>query len=361
MQIQLCDIWTSDEPYRMLIDNAIMEVINKSSFIGGVYVRSFEENFAKYVGVNHCVGLSSCTAALHLAIESLEIKGKILVPSMTVTADAEAVIQAGCIPVFYDDLESISILPPDIKAIIVVHLYGKPVNMDRVTKIARENSLFVIEDCAQSTGAKFNGRMTGTFGDVSCFSFFPTKILGCYGDGGALLTDSDILADRVSALRNHGRIRGEKHKHHYSGYNYRLDALQAAILDVKLRYLDELIAKRRSAAEMYNKLLLNKYIDRTQIEGYEESVFYVYPIFVENRDLLQKYLKKHGIGTGLHYPIPVHRQPAFEKYCNANLLGADYIANHEISLPMYPGISNDQIEYVCRKIEGFYETQKKVS
>ena len=350
MDIKLCDIWSSDEGYRIQLDNAVLEVINKSSFIGGEYVKTFEDNFAKYLGIDHCVSLSSCTAALHLALEACEIKGKVLVPAMTVTADAEAIIHAGCTPVFYDNLDDIFV-PPDTKAIIVVHLWGDPVDMNKVKEIAKQYNLFIIEDCAQSTGATFEGEMTGTIGDVGCFSFFPTKVLGGYGDGGALVTKSDIVADRVAALRNHGRLKGEKHKHHFVGYNYRLDGLKAAVLDVKLRYLDKAIEKRRSAADIYRRNLPSNVTIPVMNDG---CVYYMYPIFAPKRNELHKFLKKHSIGTGLHYPIPVHKQPAFEEFAARLLPEADRIAEYEISLPMYPAIQGAQIERVCRKVKEFY-------
>lgn len=353
MIIPLSNLWTADEPYRIQIDNAIMEVVNKSAFIGGEYVNKFEENFAKYLGIKYCVGLSSCTAALQLALECLEIKGKVLVPVMTVTADAEAVLHAGCTPVFYDIVEDLYPIDSDIKAIIVVHLYGNPEDMNAIKTIAKQNNLFIIEDCAQSTGATYKGKMTGTFGDVACYSFFPTKVLGGYGDGGALVTNSEMVADRVRALRNHGRLKGEKHKHHLVGYNYRLDGMKAAILDIKLRYLDEFIAKRRRAAAKYDELL--EWMDSkfTMDDG---CVYYMYPVLVEKRKELIKYLKKYGIGTGIHYPIPIHKQPAFSKYTvKSNGAYGNYIAEHELSLPMFPGITDDEIEYVCRKIKEFYE------
>ncbi len=350
MNIPGCDIYSSDEPYRMYIENAIATVINKSGFIGGV--EKFEDNFAQYIGSDYCVSLSSCTAALHLAIETLEIKGKILVPAMTVTADAEAVLMAGCTPVFYDnDLSNLDKLPDDIKAIIVVHLYGNPVDMDKIEIIAKRNNLFIIEDCAQSTGATWKGKMTGTFGEVGCFSFFPTKVLGTYGDGGAIVTNLEAVAKKARALRNHGRLPRKKHEHQYSGYNYRLDGLKAAILVEKLRFLPEMIEKRRSAAAIYDKL-----IDKESLYKMNDgSVYYVYPILVYERDKLLKYLKKRDIGAGLHYPIPVHHQPAFRKYCCKDIHYAEYLSESEISLPISPGITGKQIEHVCKCVEKFYE------
>jgi len=275
----------------------------------------------------------------------------VLVPAMTVTADAEAVLHAGCTPVFYDDLDNLPITP-DTKAIIVVHLWGNPVDMNKVEMLAKQHNLFIIEDCAQSTGAKFEGQMTGTIGDIGCFSFFPTKVLGGYGDGGAIVTNSDIVADRIQAMKNHGRISGEKHKHHFVGYNYRLDGLKAAVLDVKLRYLDKAIALRRSIASVYRTALPENVTIPVMNDG---CVYYMYPIFAPDRDNLHKFLKKHGISTGLHYPIPVHKQPAFEEFADRQLPEADRIAEYEISLPMHPALKGHDIEKVCRKIGEFYE------
>ena len=356
MKIKLCDIYKADEPYRLYIDDAIMTTVAESKFILGEKVAKFEENFANYIGTKHCIGVSSCTAALHLALETLEIKGKVLVPAMTVTADAEAVLHAGCTPVFYDnDFEGIEEVVKGCKAIIVVHLYGNPVDMDSVMKFAKTHNLFVIEDCAQSTGATWKGRKTGTFGDVSCFSFFPTKPLGCYGDGGALLTNNDLIAGKVRALRNHGRLPGEKTTHTYVGYNYRLDGLQAAVLDVKLRFLDECIEKRREVAKKYDdRMEWNE--DIWHPDYFKESAYYLYTVFVNRRNELKKFLKQKGLGTGRHYPVPLHKQPPF-KECEAQkeMPYADNIAKHELSLPMYPGLKDEQIEYVCQRIERFYE------
>lgn len=356
MEIPLCDIRASDAPYRDEIDDAIKRVIDNSSFILGKEVEAFEQEFAKYIGVKHCIGVSSCTAALHLSMVAVgqnEGAGDgdgvdVAVPVRTVTADIEAIRMFGADYVFYDYKWQ---MDSDIN--IVVHLYGTPnksvCNYDSEDEDEED---CLLEDCAQATGATINGKMCGTFGDISCFSFFPSKVLGCYGDGGAVCTDNDVLAERIRALRNHGRKQGEKHKHDYVGYNYRLDGLQAAILRVKLKYIETAIDRRREIAKLYNKHLAG--IVDIPVEPPEcKAVYYTYSIECDRRDDLRAFLKSNGISTGLHYPIPLHRQPAYSnpKY---NFPEADLWAARTLSLPMYPALEEEQVKYICQKIGEFY-------
>ena len=348
--IPLCDIKASDAPYRDEIDNAIKRVIDNSSFILGKEVEAFEQKFAKYIGVKHCIGVSSCTAALRLALEAIEvlidIKSHINVPVRTVSADVEAALVAGCKINFHDNTLSRMTWISSI----VVHLYGIPNTQDLYKASSILN--YVIEDCAQATGAEINGKKCGTFGDISCFSFFPSKVLGCYGDGGAVCTNNDEYAERIRALRNHGRKQGEKHKHDYVGYNYRLDGLQAAILRVKLKYIETAIDRRREIAKLYNKHLAG--IVDIPVEPPEcKAVYYTYSIECDRRDDLRAFLKSNGISTGLHYPIPLHKQPPYAdpKY---NFPEADKWAERTLSLPMYPALEEEQVKYICQKVRGFY-------
>ena len=342
--IYLNDLKTEYDSIKDEIDDVIKRVLRNSSFILGKEVSAFEDQFAAYIGRKYCVGVSSCTAALHLALKVMGIgqNDRVNVPVRCVTADAEAVKMCGAMPVFYDQDEDTA------DATIAVHLYGKPL------KKLKKPGVVLIEDCAQAAGAAYKDRKCGTIGDVSCFSFFPSKTLGCYGDGGAVLTDDHEIAEELRALRNHGRLMGQKHKHEYSGFNYRLDGLQAAVLSVKLNHIDRWIAMRAQAAMRYNKCLEGvKQVSTPVIKKGIIRSWYVYAVTVLQRDELATYLRKNEIQTGIHYPIPVHQQPAFKEK-GVEFPEADKWAATTLSLPMYPFIKAEQIEYICGKIKEFY-------
>ena len=354
MNIPLCDIRASDAPYRAEIDDAIKNVIDKSKFILNSNndkwcpVRDFEENFAKYIGVKHCVGVSSCTAALHLALE-VAVDKSCLIPTRTVTADIEAVCLAKMASYLYDNPSYVHMAAPP-ETIIVVHLYGMPCDVSKM-QVGFET---IIEDCAQATGSEVNGKKCGSLGDISCFSFFPSKPLGCYGDGGAVCTNDDELAEEVRALRNHGRKQGEKYKHDFIGYNYRLDGLQAAMLNVKLRHLPNAIKRRRNISKIYERWLEDIEEIKIPIEPPNcKSAYYTYTIEADKRDDLRDFLKSNGISTGLHYPIPLHRQPAYAdpKY---DFPEADAWALRTLSLPMFPALTEENVKYISQKVREFY-------
>ena len=352
MDIKLCDIAAIDAPYRGEIDAAIKDCIDNSHYIGGEKLEEFEQNFADYIGRKYCIGVSNCTNAIFLTLKALGIKigDKVLCPTMTVTADVEAIMMTGATPVFYDDSKMIHI-DKKIKAIIVVHLYGNDYLWDEISRLAKFHKWQIIEDCAQSTGSVRRATKLGSRSIASCFSFFPTKILGCYGDGGAVLTNNKYLLSQIRAMRNHGRLGGEKYIHHHMGYNFRLDTLQAAILNVKLKHLDKNLKLRKELAIEYNERL--KGVVKTP-EILEGIVFYMYVIRCEKRDELQAYLKRAGIGTGVHYPVPLHRQPPYKRFAEGSYWNAEESAKKILSLPFYPNMTVEQVEYVCNAIREFY-------
>ena len=353
MNIPLYNVAVSDRPYREEIDGAIKDCIDNNDFILGKSVEGFEEKFAEYIGVKYCIGVSNCTNALFLTLKSLGIKigDKVLCPVMTVTADVEAILMCGATPLFYDDKALIE-ADRKVKAIIIVHLYGNDRLYDNVHRYATARKWHIIEDCAQSAGTISKARHLGTRGVAGCFSFNPTKILGGYGDGGAVVTNNERLYSEIKTLRNHGRLPGQKTVHHYVGYNYRLDGLQAAILNVKLKHLDMYIGSRRVLAFRYNELLKDFPLETPVINP--GTIFCVYVIKTENRDELKEYLKDCGIGTGEHYPIPLHRQPPYKKFVSRRFMDADNDARRILSLPFYPGITNEQVDYIVDKIREFY-------
>lgn len=348
MNIKLVDLKAEYQSIKYEIDEAIQRVIDNSSFILGKEVEQFEENFAKYIGVKYCIGVSSCTAALHLALEYYGVgidDSEVMVPVRTVAADAEAVKMVCSNISFYDGEPAIV----NQDAVIIVHLYGMPHEIP----VIKNEYTDIIEDCAQATGAEINGKKCGTFGEISCFSFFPSKVLGCMGDGGAICTNNEVCANEIRAVRNHGRLEGKKYIHQMVGNNYRLDGIQAAILNAKLPHLDEWIIKRRLVAQWYNKRLKGIVDIPIEPEGYK-SVYYVYAIECNNRAKLREYLIENGIQTGVHYPVPLHRQPAYNT-CGS-FPEAEKWADRTLSLPMHPFIKEDEVEYVSNKIKEFYES-----
>jgi len=354
-------------------------VLERSAFILGKEVEAFEQGFADYIGVKHVIGVGSGTDALRLALEALAIEpgDEVITVANTYIATCEAITHVGATVRLVDadprtynvDVEKLEAEVArrktedgkwrmegggwkgergKLKAIVPVHLYGQPVDMGPIMEIAHEYELKVIEDGAQAHGATYKGRKVGTFGDVACFSFYPSKNLGAYGDGGAVLTDDDGVAERVRLLRNHGQK--AKYEHLVVGYCHRLDNLQAAVLNVKLPHLDEWNAARRAHAALYNQLLSNvPGVVTPYVPPNVEHVYHLYVIQVPNRDRVQTALKAAGIETGIHYPIPLHEQPA---YAHLGYKPEDFPVTHALalcllSLPMYPELTDGQIHYIA--------------
>jgi len=346
------------------IDEAIQRVINKSAFILGEEVEAFEEEYAKYCGAKYCVGVASGTAALHLTLLACGIGpgDEVITTPFTFIATAEAISHCGAKPVFVDiDPQTYNIDPTKIeaaitertRAIVPVHLYGQPADMDPILAIARRYGLKVVEDAAQAHGAEYKGKRTGTLGDVACFSFYPGKNLGAYGDAGMVVGDDEIVLPRVRSLRDHGRT--SKYEHQEIGWGERLDALQAAILRVKLHYLEFWTEARRAHARCYTELLSNCNVVTPYEAAYARHVYHIYVIRTSRRDDLLGHLKARGIGAGIHYPVPLHRQPAYlrEGYGDVRLPVVEQAAAEVLSLPMYPELGENQLGYVVEAVREF--------
>ncbi|MFH1288574.1 MAG: DegT/DnrJ/EryC1/StrS family aminotransferase [bacterium] len=346
------------------INDAISRVLNKGWYINGEEVKLFEKEFAEYTGVSRGIGVGSGTEAIHIALAACGIMpgDEVITVSHTAGATVSAIELAGGIPVFVDiDPEYYTLDPAKLesvitektKAIIPVHIYGHSVDLDPVMKIAGKYNLKVIEDCAQAHGALYKGKRVGSYGDMACFSFYPTKNLGAVGDAGMVVTNNSDLAEKAGLLREYGWE--ERYVSKISGWNSRLDEIQAAILRVKLRYLDDDNAKRVKLARMYDKGLegLNG-ISIPQKCKNSTHVYHLYVIRTEKRDKLREYLKANGIGALIHYPVPVHLQPAYElSEKNRDLLNTEKIAMEILSLPIYPEISEAEVNKVIDTIKAF--------
>jgi dTDP-4-amino-4,6-dideoxygalactose transaminase len=332
------------------------DILDTAGFVGGNVVEGFERNFAYFCGVAHAVGVGNGTDALLLALKASELGegDEVILPANSFVATAEAVVHAGATPVFVDidprtytiDVNQIEDhITPRTRALIPVHIYGQPAEMEAILDIAHRHGLRVIEDAAQAHGARYHGRRAGAMGDIACFSFYPAKNLGACGDGGAVVTNDSSIADRVRRLRDHGGLR--KYEHDVLGHNSRLDAMQAAALDLKLRFLDERNARRRQHALVYRALLsgIDGVITPHEPEGIE-SVYHLYVIRVENRDELQSHLSECGIQTGIHYPAPIHHTRAFARFNAGSCPIAEKYSRQILSLPMYPELERPQLEYV---------------
>lgn len=343
------------------VDAAIFEVINESCFIGGIHVKKFETNFANYQQSTYCIAVGNGTDALEIAIEALNLpkNSEIIVPANSFIASAEAVTRAGHKVVFCDvseedytiDINSLkSHITNNTAAIIAVHLYGHPCDMDSIQKITNSHNIKIIEDCAQAHGAEFMGKRVGSIGDIAAFSFYPGKNLGAYGDGGAITTNNEVLAEKCRKIANHGRL--SKYDHEFEGRNSRLDGLQAAILNVKLKYLEEWTNKRISAADNYLRLLTG--IDDIILpvrQSWARQVYHLFVIRSEKRDLIKEDLKKHGVESGIHYPIALPKLKAYRHLNQFNDKGFAWESDDKLlSLPINETISVDDIKFISQII-----------
>lgn len=346
-------------------NEAALRVLSSGWYILGEEGQAFENEFASYVGSNYCVGLNSGLDALVLTIRALEIGygDEIIVQSNTYIATVLAITENGATPVFVepddkhgiDPCEIEKAITPKTKAIIVVHLYGHPCEMESIMDISKRYDIPIIEDCAQSHGASYKEKKTGTFGSIGCFSFFPTKNLGAFGDGGAIVTNNKKLAEKISMLRNYGsRI---KYHNDVPGVNSRLDEVQAALLRVKLTHLDELISERASIAQKYLESINNPSIQLPEIRNNASHVWHLFTIQTQKRDQFQQYLKENGISTQIHYPIPPHLSEAYRDlgYSVGSFPIAEKIADSILSLPLYNGMTEEEIEYVINIINSYEE------
>ena len=366
MKIPYLDLKAGYERYRREISAATQRVLSSGQYILGPELDALEQEFSNYCDVGHCVGVSSGTAAIQLALKACDIGpgDEVITVSHTFFATALAILWVGAKPVFADidpatytiDTDMVEkAITPRTKAIIPVHLYGQPADMDPLVGLAAEHSLWLIEDACQSHGATYKGRKVGSIGNLGCFSFYPTKNLGAYGDAGAITTSDKQLADQIRRLRNYGQSR--KYYHDSVGYNCRLDELQAAILRVKLPYLDEWNTKRKSLARRYIRSLEGIVITPKTRDGCDH-VYHVFAIQTEKRNELQGYLTDRGIQTLIHYPTPLHRQKAlstpdtFRSISDLNV--TEQAAAQLLSLPMYPELGEAEVDFIAQTIADFF-------
>lgn len=360
--------FVSFKPLEKELDKELREAFNRvytnSWYIEGNEDKKFEEDFAKYCEVKHCVGVGNGLDALMLSLKALDIKegDEVIVPSNTYIATALAVTYIGATLVFVEpDIRTFNIdadkieekITPKTKAIMPVHLYGQACQMDKIMEIAKKHNLYVIEDCAQAHGATFKGQKIGSFGDVNGFSFYPGKNLGALGDAGAVTSNNKDLIDKVRALGNYGS--DYKYHHIYKGNNSRLDEFQAAFLDAKLPLLDKVNENRRATASKYLNGINNPDVILPYVIEECNPVWHIFAIRCNKRDALEKYLNEAGIGTNKHYPIPMHLQECYKDlgYKKGDFPIAEEISATELSLPMYYGMSDEEIEYVINTINSF--------
>jgi dTDP-4-amino-4,6-dideoxygalactose transaminase len=358
--IPMVDLKTQYHQLKAEIDAAVSDVLENTQFILGPNVKALEQETAEYLGVPYAIGCASGTDALHLALAAAGVGpgDEVITTAFTFIATAEAIAYVGATPVFVDiDPRTYNIDPGKVevaitdhtRAVLPVHLFGQPARMDTLKILCEKHGLLLVEDCAQSFGAEVEGTQTGAIGELGCFSFFPSKNLGCYGDGGLITTRSDELAKRILALRNHGSE--VRYHHDMIGYNSRLDEIQAAVLRVKLRCIDEFNRERRRVAHRYNELLADTGIVTPHEDGYGRHVFHQYTLLSERRDEIMKALQARDIACAVYYPIPLHRQQAFAGQCDhVSLPITEDVAARCFSLPIYPEMPDEYIVAVTNAI-----------
>ncbi len=370
--IQMVDLVEQHQSIYEELNNAIDNVVNSAKFINGPDVGTFEKNLAHYLDVAHVIACGNGTDALQIALMALDLpeNSEVISPDFTFVASAEAIIAAGHQPVLVDcdpdtynmDPDSLeNAISPHTKAIIPVHLFGQCANMDAIKTIADKNKLYIIEDTAQALGAKYHptdgtGQHAGTIGDIGCTSFFPSKNLGCLGDGGALFTNDDELAQKIKEIKNHGM--SQQYSYNRIGMNSRLDTVQAAILNVKLKYLDQYNHKRQKAAEQYDELL--KAVPNVQVpvrSNNSTHIFHQYTLKIsgDRRDQLSQHLNDQGIPNKVYYPTPLHVHAVYQNYQSQSGNEVTKALTHQVlSLPMHPALKEDQINYIAHTIKQFF-------
>ncbi|RPH48549.1 MAG: DegT/DnrJ/EryC1/StrS family aminotransferase [Desulfobacteraceae bacterium] len=370
MQIPFVDLKSQYESIKEEIDGAIAAVLSQTAFVGGAHLKNFEEAFATFCGVKHCIGVGNGTDALFIALKTLGIGqgDEVITVANSFIATSEAITATGAKVAFVDiDPKTYNIdtgkledylkkhLSPKLKAIIPVHLYGQPADMDPVLAIAKKYNLKIIEDCAQAHGAIYKGRKIGSIGDMACFSFYPGKNLGAYGDGGAIVTNHDESAMKARMFANHGRI--GKYDHEIEGVNSRLDGLQAAILLAKLKHLPAWTERRRENAYLYNKYLAGTGLITPVEIADVKAVYHLYVVRVkkESREKLQSHLNSKGVSTGIHYPIALPNLLAYKYlgHSEKDFPEATKASQEIVSLPMFPELTESQIKYIAEQIKTF--------
>lgn len=358
MQVPFVDLRAQYASIRDELEPAVLGVMERAEYVLGPAVSSFEQAFADYCECKHAVAVNSGTSALHLALLAAGVGpgDEVITVSATFVATVAAILYTGATPVLVDiDPETLGMsveqceaaITPRTKAIIPVHLHGLPVDLEPLVSLAQSRGLILIEDAAQAHGATYHGRKVGSFGTMACFSFYPGKNLGACGEGGAVTTNDDGLARKIRMLRDWGAER--KYHHELPGFNYRMEGIQGAVLGVKLRHLDDWTARRQRVADLYSELLGDASVTLPTVPQDRTHVYHVFAVRVEDRDRVQAALSKAGIATGIHYPIPVHRQPAYRDSCVVpwDLDVTEQAFARVLSLPMYPELAKQQVEYVA--------------
>jgi dTDP-4-amino-4,6-dideoxygalactose transaminase len=357
MNIPMVDLKGQYETLKDEIERGFREVLETTQFILGPNVRAFEEEVAAYCKVKHAIAVASGTDALHLALRAAGIGegDEVITTPFTFIATAEAISYVGARPVFVDiDPETFNIdvnlieaaMTKRTRAILPVHLFGQPADLAPIRDLCRRHGLKLIEDCAQSFGAEYRDRMTGAWGELGCFSFFPSKNLGCYGDGGMIVTDSDEMAEDVRVLRNHGSR--QRYHHSVIGYNSRLDELQAVVLRAKLKHIETYNTLRRNNAHLYTNRLKGTQVTPPAEDGKGVHVYHQYTVLTDARESIQNALAAAGIACAVYYPIPLHRQEVYRDiYAGCSFPVSEEVAARVLSLPMYPELTAAQIARVC--------------
>jgi dTDP-4-amino-4,6-dideoxygalactose transaminase len=368
MQVPLLDLKAQYATIKDEVEPAVLDVCRSQACIGGPRLAEFEEKIAAYCGSKYAIGVSSGTDALLLALMAFGVGpgDEVIVPAFTFGATAEVVARTGATPVFIDvDAETYNVtaelisqhLTEKTRGVIVVHLFGQMVDMKPVMNLAKRKEFFVIEDACQSIGASQGGVKCGNFGEFGCFSFYPTKNLGCFGDGGLVVTNDENRAATAKMLRNHGQH--AQYGYRLIGGNFRMDAIQAVVLSVKLKYLDSWSGKRSEHAAIYDELLAGLPVKTPAIGVNNVSVYNQYTICAQRRDALRAYLTDKGIGSGVYYPTGLHLEECFRPmgYGRGDLPVTEQLCDEVVSLPVYPELRDEQIEYVAAKIREFYVNQ----
>ena len=355
--------------------NRVLEVIDSGQYILGNQCKEFEREFSQFIGTEHAILTSSGTSAIFLCLKALGVGpgDGILAPSLTAFPTVEPIFHVGARPIFVDINKTLTIDPQHIgdilrnrvswkgvkkiKGILPVHLYGHSADMDSVLDQAKRYGLFVLEDCCQAHGARFKGRRVGSMGIAGCFSFYPSKNLTVFGDGGILTTSDEGIASTCRMLRDHGRK--EKYEHEMVGYNLRFNEIQGAIGRLQLKRLDGFNESRRRIAQWYNDGLKGLPVITPQAEGWDEPVYHLYVIQTENRDRLAAFLREKGVQTGIHYPIPCHLQPAVRNALGPQpkLERTEKVVDKILSLPIYPELEKEKVDFVCKAIREFFESK----
>ncbi len=363
-KINCLDLKGQHQQIKQEVFAAFEKVYEKTAFSGGPFVEEFENEFSRYIGCNYSVGVSNGTIALHLAMLVLNIGpgDEVIIPANTFIATAWGVSHAGATPVFVDcdadtwELDASKIeaaITPKTKAIIGVHLYGQPFDVDAVKAICDRHNLFLVEDAAQAQGARYNGKTVGVFGEMACYSFYPGKNLGACGEAGGLTTNNESHLKHLQSLRNHGSV--VRYYHDEIGYNYRMGGLEGASLTVKLKYLEEWNNRRREIAKRYQTEIINQKVKMQSKPQWSDGIYHLFVVTVENKDAFVKHLEENNINAAYHYPVPCHLQKAYSHLNHkiGDFPNSEYLAAHCVSLPMYAELTDEQVNWVVQCINSF--------